>query len=251
MRAIVSISVIPEKVYSVSIPAGAEAFYSGIKVAGEGMANVFIAIEGVNTMEIVTPTATEGTLVLTELLRSHYEPYDGLGGIFVFQQSIDGWAFRMTANPEWISMVGNRLVMFKSGMPWIQDGQTNSIFGRVFDSAIALVHSEDGNSIKTYKNIGVEGDLPDRVHIRTEVPYEQSSDIVGSEFRFNEGVYYKEIERDRLSPNATGTYNEKLFTGDPIRGEVGKFMVVFTAPSGKREIKFFNVSFDPSLGHTV
>jgi hypothetical protein len=150
-----------------------------------------------------------------------------------------------------MNMVGNRLISFYNGIPYVHNGPINNFYGRVYDSAVAIVHSEGGNSIKVYKYLSVEGDTPDYVHIRTEIPYVQSTDILKDEFVIREGVNYAAIKRDRLSPNVTGTYDSKMFTGDQMRGEVAKIMIVYKAPTTKKSIKFIDIDFDLSIGQTV
>lgn len=89
------------------------------------------------------------------------------------------------------------------------------------------------------------------MHVRTEVPYKQSTDLIPSDFDFKEGVLYAPIYRDRLSPNVAGSYEAKMFSGDKIRGEIAKFQVVFSQPSTKKEVKFVNINYDQSKGQTV
>lgn len=251
MIGFVNINVSPDRVYKISAPAGVDVYYSDVKVGGSGTQNVFVAIEGVSRLRVESAGVLEGTITLTEILRSYYETYDGTGGTWLYQPAENGWMTRASFLPEAMSMVGNRLIAFKNGMPWVHDGQTNSFFGQVFDSVVAIAHSEDSNTIKSYRAVTVEGDKPDRLHVRTEVPDVQSSDLIASDYSTKEGVHYSQLYRDRLSPNATGTYDQRLYTGDPIRGEIAKMMIVFREPSSKKEIKFFNIDFDNSLGQTV
>lgn len=247
----ISINITPYKEYKISAPAGISVYYYGQKVGGAGTANLFIALPGISTLTLLSDTSITGSVTLTEILRSYYKPYNGQGGMWAFQADISKWVSQYSFRPEWMTMVGNRLVTFRGGKPFIHTGAFNTFYGQVFDSVIAVAHSETGNTIKTYESIAIEGDTPDRVHFRTEVPYVQSSDLVGNEFTVKEGVKYAEVLRDRLSPNATGGYNEKVMTGDVVRGENVKAMTVMTNANTKKEIKFIDLQFLPSTGQTV
>lgn len=254
MTTTVNISVTPGRVYKLALPAGVDAYYANQKVGGSGTLNTFIAIQGVSVLTLESVAVVSGNVVLTEILRSYYESDDGQGDIWCFKPGLegrDGWKSRYSFRPEWMTNILNRLVSFKSGMPYIHDGAVNTFYGQVFDTVIAVAHSEDGNSIKSYRAVAIEGDTPDRVHTRTEIPYEQSTDLIAGDFTVKEGVNYAALLRDRLSPNAAGTYNQKMYTGDTIRGEASKTMVVYREPSQKKELKFINIDFDPSTGQTV
>jgi hypothetical protein len=239
----VNITVIPEHEYKVSLPEGVTASYSD-QLVGDS----FIAIEGANTLVLESGTVITGNVVVTEILRSFYDADDAQGGIWAYQ---DAWMSRYSFTPEWMGSVGNRLVSFKNGMPYIHTGANNTFFGRRDDSHLAIVHSDAGNQIKVYRSLAVEGDKPDHVHLRTEIPYVQSSDLVAGDFAVKEGVNYAPVYRDRLSPNATGTYSQKLFTGDTVRGEWTKVQVVYLSPTARKDIKFINIDFDQSTGQTV
>ena len=246
----ITISVVQDKMYKISGPANTDAYYSGKKVLGSGANNYFVA-NGTDKIDVVTTGTATGSITVTEVLRNYYSAYDGQGGTWVYQPSIDRYVGMYSFRPEWYGQVANRLASFKDGKLYVHDGTNNSFYAQTYDSIIALAHSDAGNQVKEYRAIAVEGDKPDRVHVRTEVPYIQSSDLIAADFTVREGVNYSQLYRDRLSPNASGTYDQKLFTGDVIRGELAKMMVVFTAPSTKKEVKFVNIDFDGSKGQTV
>lgn len=247
MVATVNITVLEGREYMVTAPAGVTVRYNN-----EVITNTFIAVSSVNQVILVSDATVTGEIVVTEIQRAYYEAYDLQGGVWAYKQGLDKWVSQYSFRPEWIGMVGNRLVTFKNGFPYVHNSSTyNQFYGESYDSAIAFVHSDTGSITKVYENISFEGDTPDLVHVRTEVPNLQSSDIRSSDFRNNEGVKYSPIYRDRLSPNASGTYDQKLYTGDPIRGEFGLFQGVFFTPSTSKLWKFVNIGFIPSRGHNT
>lgn len=246
MVAIVNISVIEGREYLVTAPAGVT-----VKYNNEVVTSTFIAVATANQVLIVSATTITGNITITEILRSFYDAYDQQGGVWAYPVAVDKWSTQYSFRPEWMSMVANRLVTFKAGKPYVHTGAYNTFFGQVCDTCLAIAHSEAGNTVKSYKTIAIEGDTPDRVHVRTEIPYVQSTDLISSDFTVKEGVNYSELYRDRLSPNATGSYEDKLYKGDTIRGELCKSMVVYTQPQGLKAVKFVDIDFDSSTGQTV
>jgi len=246
----ISITVIPDKVYKITAPASATVYYSNTLVWGSGANNIFVANDTTNLI-VESPTALTGDITLTEIMTNFYEAYDGVGGTWCYQPGLDRFTSKYSFRPEWMSMIGNRLSTFKNGKLFIHSGTYNTFYGRSFDTALAAVHNADGNTIKVYNSVAVEGDTPSRMHFRTEVPNVQSSDLVTSEFSVREGVSYSDILMDRLSPNTTGSYEEKLFKGDRVRGEVCKFIYFLSLPTTRKSFKFINIGFNPARGQSV
>jgi hypothetical protein len=247
-----TISVSPGKLYKISGPGTVDVYYSGTKILGSGANNYFIAND--TTDIIIQSSATiTGSISITEVLRSYYNLNDGQGGTLVYQPYINKWVSIFSFIPESLSMVSNRLVTFKNGLVYIHDStQYNTWYSKTYDSVVAFAHNEAGNTVKVYDTVGIEGDVPDRLHVRTESPNVQSSDLVASDFRSIEGVWYAAILRDRLSPN-TGSSDPvtNLYKGDKLRGDIAKFMIIYNQPTSIKQFKFFNINFDASRGQTV
>lgn len=240
--ATISITVLPDRVYKCT--STVDAYYSGKNVA-----NQYFVANGTTTLILQSATAVTSSVTITEYQRSYYEAYDGQGGTWAFQPSLDKWTSQYSFRPDWMSAVGNRLVTFKNGVPYVHDSTDNTFYGQAYDSAIAMVHSDVGNDIKSYTNFAVEGNVFDLTHCRTEKPNVQSTDLIAGDYENKEGVYYAALLRDRLSPNSSGTYAEKLYTGDRMRGENGLFQGVFFIPTTSRYVNFVDIGFIPSRGH--
>ena len=252
MIASVNIVVTPYREYKiVNLPAGATAYYNGQLVGGSGTKNLFVAMPDLSVLIVKSDSTLSGTFDLVEIMRNYYDPYNGQGGMWSFQSDGDAWNGAMSFRPEWMANIKNRLATFRKGKLYIHDGTPNRFYDQDFDSVVAVSHSEDGNTIKEYTNVHVEGIKPTRVHIRTEVPYVQSSDLVAADFRDKEGVHYAAIRKDRLSHNITGDYFKKLIFGDKMRGEIGKIQLVFSSVTSKRGFKFVNIGFNMSSGQQV
>lgn len=254
MIGVVNIIVVPGREYLVSSPslANLEIYYNGGKIGGPNTNNRFVAVSGVNSLTVYSTAELTANITLTEYVRNMYDNNDGQAGTWAYHPAIEKWVSRYSYTPEAFSMVGNRLVSFKNGGIYIHNSSIyNTFYGYTSDSVIAFPHNEGANSIKTYESLAIEGDAPDRVHVRTENPNLQSSDLVLVDFKAKEGVQYSPIYRDRLSPNTAGTVVEKLYNGDYMRGEIAKMMIVYNQPTTLKELKFVSVEFNPSSGQTV
>lgn len=247
---VVSLPVTIDKLYRITAPAGTSIYYNGKLIIYEGGVGYVVAGNS-NTFVASTVAEITDDIIVEEILRSYYDAYDGQSAVWCFQPGLDRWTSKYSFYPEWMTSVGNRLVSFKNGYPYVHNSSSYNVFygGSVADSVVAFVHSDAGTQIKTYTNIFIEGDAPDILHCRTEVPNVQSTDIRYSEFEIKEGVKYAAILRDRLSPNTTGTYSEKIFKGDKMRGEVALFQGVFSSTSANKLLKFAGIVFNPSKGH--
>ena len=264
--------------YKITAPAGVKVYYSGKLVAGTGAIGYFIANE-TNVAVVESANPASGNITLTEFTRSYYEAYDGSGGTWSFQRNIDRWTSRYSYRPEWMSMVGGRMVTFKNGVPYIHiapgesqfyttliNGPANRFYGpTTFDSVLVFVHNEASVQTNVYTSMAMNNSgVHCGVHIRTEPYYPQSSSLVHNtydpyqefpenkdgDFRLREDMVYATIKRDRLSPNVTGTANEKEVKGDPMRGNYALFQLMWTQQGDmKRLLRTVDVGFVQSRGH--
>lgn len=266
--------------YKITAPAGVKVYYSGKLVSGTGSIGYFVAND---TTEAVIETegivSTPQNITLREFTRSYYDAYDGTGGTWAFQRNLDRWISRYSYRPEWMSMVGGRLVTFKNGVPYIHIapseqqyyssliyGPGNRFYGATtFDSVLTFVHNEASAQTNVYTNIGINNSgMSCAVHIRTEPYYPQSSSLVHNaydpyetypqnmdgDFRLKEDMVYAAIKRDRLSPNATGTADEKEVKGDQIRGNYALFQFMWTQMGDMvRLLRMVEIGFSLSRGH--
>ena len=245
-----TVTITPGRTYKIVMAATDAVSYMGTQIVAAGATTGYFTAYDDSTQVYITTPNLSGSFKLTEVQRSFYD-MDNQGFTLAYQPSIDKWTSAYSFIPQSMSLVGNRLLTFKP-YPYIHNSSTyNSFYGNTYDSAIAFIHNEAGNDIKVYKSISIEGDAPDLFHMRSESPNLQSSDLRASEFEIKEGVYYMAILRDRLSPNVSGTADQKLYKGDAMRCDVGKFQVVFFNASTKKRLKFANIGFVPSRGHTT
>ena len=181
-----------------------------------------------------------------------YDLYDGKAKTLVFKLEENKWVAPLGFEPEMFISVGSKPFAFKSGQPWELDsaGSYNTFFGAAGKSRIMIVaRPDDITGVRTYPNITVGSNIvPSFVHIRSEDPNIQSSDIVAADFKEKEGIFYAAIKKDRLSPNVTGTPFEKMIKGDRMRGPWAYIMLEFDTQS-LLKLKFIKVGENYVFGH--
>lgn len=185
-----------------------------------------------------------------------YDIYDGVGKVLVYKPNADKWATPHNYETEGFINVRDYLFSAKDGAMYQHnndngtDDTYSKWYGESVKPAIGFIINEEPNIVKEFITLSIEGNTqPSWVHVRTESINIQSSDIV-SEWTPRENTLYTAILRDRLSPNVTGSFDSKLFTGDGMRGSWAKLYVEFNTRE-LVQIRFFNVGFLKSLGHTT
>lgn len=148
-----------------------------------------------------------------------YDIYDGVGKTLVYKHEADIWMGSMSFQAEFFVKMDNDLYSFKNGALYIHN-QPNSAMLYGVPIISSLMYANNPGAIHTFLSIGLESNkIPSFVHLRTEDPYVQSSDLLPSDFVTKEGVIEASILRDGLSPNVNGDYNAKQFTGDRLFGK--------------------------------
>jgi len=182
-----------------------------------------------------------------------YDIYDGLPKVLVFRINESKWSIPHGYEPEMFCTVGSSLLAFKDGKVWEQGKNTayNTFFGDAGKSRIMFVArtADTPSKIKTELALAVEANMPPTfVHLRTETPNVQSSDLEDTDFRTREGIYYAPILRDRLSPNVIGGPLEKLRKGDRMRGPWMYIMAEWDTDE-LLQLKFINIGHRVAAGH--
>jgi hypothetical protein len=186
-----------------------------------------------------------------------YDIWDGQAKTIVYKYPLDRWYFPQPFTPEYFILIGNRLYGFKSGQMHqhnYPEGGYNSFYGTQYKSRIVLVANQEPSLVKIFQSLGLECNLvPDFVHIRTENPNIQSSDLVSKDFRDFEKIWYAGILRDRLTPTLSGSYTVKVNMGDRIRGTAAKIMLEWGLEKAAQlvQVKFVNIIYIDSQGHKV
>jgi hypothetical protein len=191
--------------------------------------------------------------------------FDNKGKIAVFKISEDSpgyWQGIREYRAHAFVWIGSLLYSLRHGELWIHNQDSaglNSFYGEVKKMRLITVASPASPSAttpKVYQGISVEANRPPSfVHFRTERwdalgPYNQSSDLA-TEFELEEGVWVAAIQKDRTSPNASGSAMMKQQIGDKMRGQFLKFMIEFIPQVERTLVKFVTIMFSDSKGHKI
>ena len=82
-------------------------------------------------------------------------------------------------------------------------------------------------------------------------PNQQATDIMDYEWRDLEGMLYANIKRDKLMPTASGYSIINILTGATIRTYALKIYFEFSGGSVPLQLRFLNINFDISRGHST
>ena len=105
---------------------------------------------------------------------------------------------------------------------------------------------------KSYNNMTVQANMkPVFTYLYNDYPYQQSSDLIESDWKSLEGVFYSPIYRNKLIPTATGYNINGLLTGEKMRSESLKIILEFDVSEKQLEFRFLDIGFSISSGHTT
>lgn len=185
-----------------------------------------------------------------------YDIYDGQGKVLVYKIKESQWATPHTYQTEGFIDIRDYLFSAKNGAMYkhnVDDGTANTYsiwYGSSVVPSIGFLVNEEPNIVKQFLTLSVEGNyVPTFIQARTELPNIQDTDLQSqSEFTVREGIPYAPIRRDRLSPNVSGTFDQKLYTGDKMQGQWLKVLAKFQTNT-LIQIRFFNIGYQVSDGH--
>ncbi|MDA3614720.1 hypothetical protein [Polluticaenibacter yanchengensis] len=180
--------------------------------------------------------------------KNPYDPYTGLNQVFVWSVKDRTFVGHRSFKADNMSMIFGKLISFIKGLPYIHNNKS-LIFNGTSQNAIAgVINSDNGNFIKVYKALAVEGDKPDSIEVYTFAPNRQRTEMDADEIKTHEGVHYVNVMRDMNSPNTKGGIWEKRAFGDPMRGENAFIKVIYTGENIEKYLKILNINPELSLG---
>lgn len=180
-----------------------------------------------------------------------YDIYDGQAKTLVYKSDKDQWMGSHLYQAEKILNLGSDLYTIKAGKLYIHNQAAQADFYGTQYKAYIMYPTAPGG-INTFTTIGLECSLkPNFVHIRTENPYTQSTDLIAKDFTTKDGVHYAPFFRDRLSPNNSGTYLQKQMIGDKIFGKSLLIMLEFDVSASQLQLQFSNIGYSLNSGHKI
>lgn len=196
-------------------------------------------------------------------IQNRFDIYDGQGKTIAYKYEENKWRGVYEWLPDCMAELGNKLLGFKNGVSYLFNENTsvyNTIFGVQYPQRICFVVNSNPSAIKDIRVVGIEGNtIPNFSVFYSEYPNIQISDLANTDtdiqgnllWQNKEGVQYASVLRDRLSPNVSGTADEKLRTGDLILSAYTFVMLEWREYSNKLIINFVNISYEVSRGHNL
>lgn len=174
---------------------------------------------------------------------------------FCFEENKWGSNFEWVS--EWSDFLQETQYLFKNGNLYIADSNVtnwNTVFGVQYPMRICTTANLNPSNIKDLYNIAIEGDstIPNYVVALTAVPNQQITDLasIDSQWQNNESVCDATFLGDRLDPNQSGTFDQKLFTGSVLKDFSIFVMAEWQVYDRLLYVQFINVGYDSSKGQT-
>ena len=183
---------------------------------------------------------------------NRFDMSDGLAKTVTFNIQENKWVSDYQFVAEQYDYFENRMFGWKNGALYefnTNSSSWNTWFGQQYPVRICWVLNKPLSGLKDMAEIVLEGNqAPDFTVIYTNLPNTQITDLTSSDFTNQEGILYARILRDRLSPNATGTADEKLNTGDVVLSQIPQIMTEFQSYNSMIYVNFVDVGFNLSRG---
>jgi len=185
---------------------------------------------------------------------NRFDLADKLGKTLAFDYEENKWRSNYEFMPEWMEHANNELFGFKDGNLYsfnTNSSNYNTWFGVQYPIRLCANWNikEMPSIIKDVFDIALESNVkPDFTVLMSTYPNVQITDLTADDYNDTEGVFYARFYLDRLSPNATGTPEEKLYKGDVIKAQAPQIMLEFQQYNSLVYINFVQVGFAVSRG---
>lgn len=183
-----------------------------------------------------------------------YDLYDGTAKTLVFKDLGDRWMGAFSFSADGFVSLNNELYSLRNGLhKHNKIGGYNTFYGgTAAKSKLAVVFNQEAGIVRVPKAVALEcNTAPDWTHFRTEWPYVQSSELLASEWDAKEGVYYGKLYKDRLSPNTAGSVNQKMTSGDDLKGQYILMNMEFNGGGDQLNLRIATLLYNKSLGHKL
>jgi hypothetical protein len=181
---------------------------------------------------------------------STHQLFSGRGKTLAFRdiQGLEGWSTAYSFLPEQFARIGDKLISFINGELWVHDDADswNTFYGKPADCLISVV-ANIPSPPKVGVAVSLESDtIPSRVHVRNEQPLQST---YTSTFREREQLLYSAIKRDRLDPNGTGDYDDKMASARKLRGQFLQVSVEYQTFNEELNLRYIDIKYNISSGH--
>jgi hypothetical protein len=199
----------------------------------------------------VLPSYTSVPSYTTSII-DRFDVSDSLGKSmsFMFEENI--WRHNVEALSEWSDSINNQLYVFKNGNIYKAYADTtnyNNFFGTNYPLRICGIANVNSSLLKNLANIAIESNAAPNFSVaQANYPNLQITDLTASDYTNQEGMFYATWLCDRLSPNVSGTADEKLYTGDPLTDVAIFWMLEFAQYSSLFYCNFVDIGWETARG---
>lgn len=181
-----------------------------------------------------------------------FDIYDQLAKTMSLSFEENKWGSNYEFMGEWYDYIQNTMFGFKNGYLYIHNNDTanwNNFYGTDYPVRVCLTGNLNPSMVKDLFNIALEAsEVPDFTVAMANVPNQQITDLSADDWTDQESVLYATFLRDRLSPNASGTADQKLYTGDLLKDYALFVMCEWQQYNSLFSVNFINLGYSQSLG---
>jgi hypothetical protein len=183
---------------------------------------------------------------------NRFDIYDQLGKTMTFAYEENKWGSNFEFMGEFYDYLQNTAFAFKNGYVYTLNTNTanwNTFFGTQYPVRVCPTGNLNPSLMKDLFNIAVESNVvPDFTVAMANYPNEQITDLTADDYTDQEGVFYAVFYRDRLSPNVSGTPENKMYFGDVLKDYAIFLMLEFQQYDNLIYINFVDIGYQPSKG---
>lgn len=188
----------------------------------------------------------------TSSIKNRFDFYDGQAKIVIFKAQQNKWVGAYQYIPDCMSNLGNKLFGLSLASLYLFNenlSSFNTVFGVQYPQRICIAGNTNPSVIADLFDIALESNkIPNYSVAYTKLPDEQITDLTDSNYVNKEGVQVARWFRDRLSPNASGTADEKMYAGDVLKSNVPLIMLEFKIYDEQLILFSINLGFEVSVG---
>lgn len=182
-----------------------------------------------------------------------FDLHDQLGKTMLYKFKENNWGSNFEFMAEQYDYLNNTTIAFKDGYVYTMYTNTtnwNTFFGEEMPVRICTTGNLNPSLLKDLCNISLESNaIPDFSVAMSNYPNVQITDLSASDYTDEQGIFRADWLMDRLSPNTTGTADERLYTGDPLTDFSVFFMFEFQQFDELFFCNFVNIGYNESYGN--
>jgi hypothetical protein len=183
---------------------------------------------------------------------NRFDIYDQLQKTMSFSFEENKWGQNYNYGAEFYEYINNTMIGFKNGDAYIHNSNTtnwNRFYGVDQPMRICGVANLNSSLLRDLANIAIEGNAaPNFTVAMANYPNEQITDLSDEDYTNQQGNFYADFFKDRLSPNVSGTAVDKMYSGDQLTDIAIFWMVEIAAYSDLVWVDAVNLGWQVSRG---